>query len=117
MNCTSCGRTITSDLLTFGPIGEEVCENCWVYPTDEEGYEFGYGFFPGGDPRDFTPDYEMCSPEEIERWKADCALAESGNTVNVPPSGQWIFNDAGEPVMHILAPRYGMGTYRVKYDE
>lgn len=85
---------------------------------DERGqFELGYGFFPGGDPRDFTPDYEMCSPEEIERWKVDVALAEAGFTVVTPPSGQWIYDQDGKPVMHILAPKYGMGTYQYRLQD
>ena len=47
-----------------------------------------YGFFHGGDPRDFTPDYDLCTPEEIARWQADVARAEAGENITAPPAGE-----------------------------
>lgn len=83
---------------------------------DGNGYEYGYGFFPGGDPRDFTPDYEMCSAEEIEAWKRDCEAWNKGEGTPAPPPGFWTeFKDGTQ--MHVLAPRYGMGTYRVRWED
>lgn len=66
-----------------------------------------YGYFPGGDPRDFRPDEECCTPEELAAWQADCAAWNAGNGQPAPPSGFW--SDDGS--MHILAPRYGIGSY------
>ena len=80
---------------------------------DERGpFTWMYGFFGGGDPRDFTPDFDQCTPEEIERWKADVARAEAGENVVASPAGEWV-----TPNMHILAPRYGIGIYKVRFDE
>lgn len=83
---------------------------------NNEREEFMYGYFPGGDPRDFTPDYELCAKEEIEAWKADVEAAERGDTVVCPPSGQWLFGKDGKAILHILAPRYGIGTYIVRLE-
>lgn len=41
-----------------------------------------YGYFLGGDPREFTPDFEVCTVEEIERHKADCEAWERGGQVD-----------------------------------
>lgn len=85
---------------------------------DERGpFEWMYGFFGGGDPRDFTPDYEVCSEDEIARWKADVALAEAGNAVVAPPAGETVRDKDGNFVMHILAPRYGLGVYKYRLQD
>lgn len=76
---------------------------------DERGYfVWNYGHFGGGDPRDFEPDMELCTAKEVERWKADVARAEAGEAVTAPPAGGW--NEAR--TIHILAPAYGIGTYK-----
>jgi hypothetical protein len=67
----------------------------------------GYGFFPGGDPRDFTPDEEGTLPEERERWKADCARAEEREGAHYLPGA---CRHLG-PLVLTLA-MYGLGTYR-----
>ncbi len=80
---------------------------------DERGpFIWSYGHFGSGDPRDFEPDMELCTPEEVERWKADKARAEAGETVIAPPAGEWV-----TPDMHILAPKYGIGTYKYRLPE
>lgn len=45
-----------------------------------------YGFFPGGDPRAFTPDAESSTDAELARWKIDCALWDAGDQSPIPPS-------------------------------
>jgi len=73
-----------------------------------------YGYFPGGDPRDFTPDQEVCTPEEIARWEAACKRWEAGDTSELPPEehGPWI-EQGGKTVGLCHAYRsFGMGTYR-----
>jgi len=37
-----------------------------------------YGPFAGGDPRNFEPDEECCTPEEIAAWKSACAEWDAG---------------------------------------
>ena len=44
----------------------------------------GYGYFAGGDPRDFTPDPEMCSAAEMEAHKAACEAWERGEQAPLP---------------------------------
>lgn len=122
MECTNCGKVLIEALDVYGAVGEEVCLDCHVgleyessLETDERGpFEWMYGFFGSGDPRDFTPDFEQCTAEEIARWKADVELAESGNTVIAPPAGKWHYSSDGTPIMHVLAPKYGIGAYKYR---
>lgn len=72
--------------------------------------DIGYGFFPGGDPRNFHPDFEAATPEEIANHKRACEAAESG-AVNVDSDGQWVGD--GELVAHITRCQFGLGTYTV----
>ena len=51
-----------------------------------------YGTFMGGDPRNFAPDEDDNSPEEIARWKAACADFEAGNIRELAP-GCFTFGD------------------------
>lgn len=64
----------------------------------------GYGSFPGGDPRRFTPDSECSTEEEREAHRVACLRWDHG------------FRD--EYPTHILAPgchlnrsAFGLGTY------
>ena len=74
-----------------------------------------YGHCPSGiDPRTFSPDYELCTEQEIQNWKDDCAAWDRGENPPVPPAGYWAdFPDGTQ--MHVLAPRYGIGMY--EYDD
>jgi len=84
--------------------------------ADERGpYEWMYGNFGSGDPRDFQPDYELCTVEEVEVWKADVARAEAGETVIAHPAGHSVYDAQGKLTLHILAPKYGIGTYKARY--
>lgn len=49
--------------------------------TDEFEYTL-YGNFMGGDPRDFVPDEEVCTPEEITAWAAACEEWNRGEGVD-----------------------------------
>jgi len=141
MNCEFCGAELYPAIahvliggITSQPAQE--CRKCYaIYdleghvlegpiddseytepPTehDERGpFMWQYGHFGGGDPRDFQPDMELCTPEEVARWKADVARAEAGEDVIAPPAGQW--NESG--TIHILAPKYGIGTYKMRFDD
>lgn len=88
------------------------------YETDERGqYQWHYGHFGGGDPRDFVPDMEMCMPEEIARWKADLERAEHGENVTAPPAGTFVYSDDGILRLHILHPAYGVGMYKYRIED
>jgi hypothetical protein len=69
-----------------------------------------YGFFPGGDPRLFTPDFECVTPEEMAQWKEDCAAWERGEQKPVEP--QCTMARDG-----IRRSGYGPGVYTIVDDE
>lgn len=73
--------------------------------------EFGYGYFPGGDPRNFTPDRECCSPGEIEAWERDCAAWEKGEQIHSVKFGREYSRD-GKSSIHFSG--YGIGTYTLE---
>lgn len=47
-----------------------------------------YGSFPGGDPRCFTPDEEVNTPEELAAWRAACEAWERGEGQDTGPQCQ-----------------------------
>lgn len=65
----------------------------------------GYGFFPGGDPRQFHPDSEGQTPEEAENHKAACAAWDAGSTAS-ESDGQCI-----PGVGFIDRCQFGLGSY------
>lgn len=67
-----------------------------------------YGFFPGGDPRDFTPDMECSTPQEIALHKEDCAAWDLGDRPR-RPGCEWADGK------HIVRAPYGIGSY--EFDE
>lgn len=82
--------------------------------------QYGYGYFNGGDPRKFCPDGECCTEKEIENHSRACALwneAEQRGEIPTPEKcpSEWIFNNKGEPVAHVLRAPYGIGSYT--YDD
>lgn len=66
----------------------------------------GYGPFPGGDPRRFSPDREICTKEEIERWEAACQRWRDGNGVDTGPQCQ-VFGDSTE----VSGEGFGLGMF------
>ena len=75
-----------------------------------------YGFFPGGDPRKFSPDSEDCTDAERAAHKEACRIWDeaeaAGRSMNPEePSGSWLASDDGKAVMHILKANFGIGTY------
>lgn len=46
--------------------------------------EWGYGFFPGGDPRRFRPDEEGTTPEEAENHRIACEAWDRGEQHSRP---------------------------------
>lgn len=52
-----------------------------------ESTDFGYGYFPGGDPRDFEPDLDSVKEGELAAWKAACAAWDKADEAgDLPPS-------------------------------
>ena len=78
-----------------------------------------YGFFHGGDPRNFYPDYECCSPKEISDHKAACELwdqAEARGEEPTPEACQsgWHTDPETGARYHVLKSPYGIGTYTIE---
>ncbi len=105
--------------------GEEFADHNYV-PNSIDQYECprmheetGYGFFHGGDPRDFYPSPEDCLPEELENHRKACERfneAEArGQTPKLEenPSG-WVQDEKGV-VCHILRTPYGVGIYKMRW--
>jgi hypothetical protein len=71
-----------------GKVTGFICGSSWgmgvtEFPdaTDEEkaeGYDIVYGFAMGGDPHNFSPDYEWNSKAEIQAWKDAKAACKCG---------------------------------------
>jgi hypothetical protein len=71
-----------------------------------------YGFFNGGDPREFHPDYESSSPEEIANHRRACEEAERLESMRgLPcPSGyEQVEHEGKACVAHVLRAPFGMG--------
>lgn len=111
--CENCGCEFADHNYVEGSVFDYTCP----HPQQES----VYGFFAGGDPRDFSPDYESCDPKEISRWKAACKLwdeAESRGETPTPekcPSG-WERDEATGAVMHVLRAPYGIGIVTWKIE-
>ncbi len=56
-----------------------------LFPMLNEFEGQSYGIFLGGDPRDFSPDTECCTPDEIARWEQACAEWEAGEGTDRGP--------------------------------
>jgi hypothetical protein len=70
-----------------------------------------YGYFPGGDadPRDFTPEEDQCTAEEMERWRAACAAAARGEAPTTPGPHEPLVVD-GVEVGHVTRAHFGVGV-------
>lgn len=79
------------------------CEALLTLTDEFEGST--YGVFLGGDPRQFLPDEEVCTPEEIERWRAACQEWNEGRSEDRGP-GCATFGDATA----WTGGGFGMGT-------
>ncbi len=91
-------------------------------------WRHGYGAFPGGDPREFTPDEECSTPEEREAYRLACEAAARGES-NPAPAHAWIGVDEarkalaaggvdaatiGGSIAHVTYTRFGLGGYRYR---
>ena len=69
-----------------------------------------HGHFPGGDPREFSPDPESTTDAEMERYTADCAAWERGEPIDRGGPHHPLVKD-GEHVGHVTIAHYGLGVY------
>jgi hypothetical protein len=110
--CHNCGKDFADHNYVEGDLYQ--CP----YPSQES----GYGYFHGGDPRNFHPDGECCSPDEIANHRKACQLwdeAEAKGKTPEPeecPSG-WIFDEHGKPIAHVLRSPYGIGIYTYEMEQ
>lgn len=71
-----------------------------------------YGFPCVSDPNDFSPDYESCSPAEIEAHKQACATF--GTPEYQQPKGCTTdYDESGQFVRHVLRTSWGIGVNTV----
>lgn len=112
--CVNCGAEFADH--------NYVPDSMTKYKCPRPHQECGYGFFCGGDPRDFHPDHECCDAKEIENHRHACELwdeaEERGETPEPEkcPSG-WVYDAEGKPLMHVLRAPYGIGTYTMEWEQ
>jgi hypothetical protein len=100
--CSNCGREFADHNYVKDSIGD--------YECPEPHVEYGYGFFCGGDPRDFHPDHECSSPEEIENHRKACVEAEKLEAGrNLPCPSGWVRTETGSH--HVTRAPFGLGGY------
>ena len=71
----------------------------------------GYGYYAGGDPRDFCPDQECVTEQELANHKKACdewtaAEAAAKPSPDAPCPSGWI-----TPTIHITRAPFGIGSY------
>lgn len=105
--CCNCHRDFADHDYIKGSIDD--------YKCPEPHVECFYGFFHGGDPREFHPDYESCSEQEIANWKEACDKAtELESARDLPCPSGWIRTP--EFTAHMLVTPFGIGTYTYKQE-
>lgn len=73
--------------------------------------QMGYGFFPGGDPREFTPDFECCNEKEISSWKEACEQWNRGERIVCEGSHRWVVDGEGKVIGTATVSSFGIGVY------
>jgi hypothetical protein len=74
-----------------------------------------YGHFYGGDPRDFRPDPDCNTPEELERHRAACEAWNRGERTEVTPAGPILIDRPGLGAQRgMTSGDFGLGTTHVR---
>lgn len=112
--CANCGREFADHDYVPDSINQYMCPHPHV--------ESGYGHFYGGDPRDFHPDYECCTEQEISNHRKACALWNECEARGVTPDPEqcpsgWIYGEDGKAIAHVLRSPYGIGCYTVEFEQ
>lgn len=77
-----------------------------------------YGAFPGGDPREFTPDPECSTEAEREAHRRACAIWDAGAQIgDHRPAHVWVADEHGNVVGHVARCVYGCGTYWIDVED
>lgn len=74
-----------------------------------EADQVGYGVFPGGDPRTFSPDPDASTEAERKAWADDCARVERGERPITETRC-----DLSKPIGRMMRSGYGLGTYTME---
>jgi hypothetical protein len=77
-----------------------------------EGSDSGYGYFPGGDPRDFSPDPDASTEAERTAHKVACDAWDRGERP-VTPGPHEHFQE-GETNGWITRSFFGLGVYNME---
>ena len=89
--CKNCGDEFANHDYVKDSITQYKCRT----PHQESGYGYGYRNL---DPNQYHPDYECCSPDEIQRWKDACEIVDRGEEY----TGNYSF---------------GIGVYTIEWDQ
>lgn len=77
-----------------------------------------YGYYPGGDPRDFSPDPECCTPEELAAHKEACEAWERGERPQHEAHHHTAHSVGENKVMVVShAGAFGIGVYSMRDEE
>ena len=76
-----------------------------------------YGYFHGGDPRDFFPDAEVCTAEEMAAHKAACEAWDRGERPPLDVHRHELVEYEGKQAIASYAGAFGMGTYSMRDEE
>lgn len=76
-----------------------------------------YGYYPGGDPRDFSPDPECCTAAELAAHKEACAAWERGERPQYEAHHHEM-SQHGEAVVSLsFAGAFGLGVYQARDED
>ena len=108
VQCENCGQDFADHDYVKDSIDKYLCPQPHTEPC--------YGFFAGGDPREFHLDVTDCSEKQRANHRKACELwdeAEARGETPEPekcPSG-FEYDENGRCVGHVLRAPYGIGTY------
>ena len=71
-----------------------------------------YGYFHGGDPRDFSPDAEVCTEAELAAHKEACERWERGERPEYEKHHHDVSQVGNTVVAVSYAGAFGLGTYQ-----
>lgn len=113
MRCCNCGREFADHDYVPDSITDYKCP---VTLTEEL-----YGYYHGGDPCKFYPDFDCCSDVELGNWQAACMLWNEAERRGVTPKPEscpsgWVYGMDGRPLYHVLRAPYGIGTYLIEVE-
>jgi len=95
--CERCERALVTreELNRRIDLALDLCDHCWTADIEDDCWCV-YGWYLGGDPRQFQPDEEN-SAEEIAAWRAACTAWEQGRPVEpaAEEHGPWVDPETG----------------------